>query len=106
MQILNRFAKLEQFLFSQMDDQEHNFALKELNEAALNKGIPHTYVRDIRSILYYLQVLGLLPRHDICAKLIQSMDGFRLYDLAETRFFLKAVDRRQGSAPIKRSLAP
>ncbi len=47
-----------------------------------------------------LRVLGLLTRHSICAKLIQSMDGFRLYDLAEIRFFLKIIDRRQGSAPV------
>lgn len=47
-----------------------------------------------------LRVLGLLTRHGIRAKLIQSMDGFRLYDLAEIRFFLKVIDRRQGPAPV------
>lgn len=44
-------------------------------------------------------MVGLLTKHGVRAKLIQSMDGFRLYDLAEIRFFLKAIDRRQGPAP-------
>lgn len=47
-----------------------------------------------------LQVLGLLTRRGIRARLIQSMDGFRLYDLAEIRFFLKIIDRRQAGAPV------
>jgi len=47
-----------------------------------------------------LRVLGLLNRNGIRAKLIQSMDGFRLYNLAEIRFFLKAIDRRLGTSPI------
>ena len=47
-----------------------------------------------------LRVAGLLTRRGIRAKLIQSMDdSFRLYNLAELRFFLKAVDGRQGAAP-------
>lgn len=47
-----------------------------------------------------LRVLGLLTRRRIRAKLIQSMDGFRLYDLAEIRFFLKAIDRRLSNSPV------
>ncbi len=46
-----------------------------------------------------LLVTGLLTRRGLRARLIQSMDGFRLYDLAELRFFLKALDKRQSAAP-------
>ena len=46
------------------------------------------------------RVLSLLTRRGIRGKLVQSMDGFRLYDLAEIRFFLKTIDRHQGSAPV------
>lgn len=38
-----------------------------------------------------LRVMGLLTRHGIKARLIQSNDGFDLYDLAEMRFFLKRL---------------
>lgn len=40
-----------------------------------------------------LQVLGLLLKRGIRAKLIQSLDGFSLYNLAEIRFFLKVIDQ-------------
>jgi len=37
------------------------------------------------------QVAGLLTKHGLQAKLIQSNDSFSLYDLAEVRFFLDAL---------------
>lgn len=40
-----------------------------------------------------LQVQSLLLKRGIRAKLIQSLDGFNLYDLAEIRYFLKTIDR-------------
>lgn len=47
-----------------------------------------------------LRVLGLLNMHRIRAKLIQSNDGFWLYNLAEIRFFLKQIDKRLQSSKI------
>lgn len=47
-----------------------------------------------------LRVLGLLTKRNIRARLIQSMDGFRLYNLSEIRFFLKVVDQKRGLAPV------
>lgn len=38
-----------------------------------------------------LRVMGLLTRQGIKARLIQSNDGFDLYDLAEIRYFLKRL---------------
>lgn len=38
-----------------------------------------------------LRVLGLLHRHGVRARLIQSTEGFRLYDLAELRLLLKTI---------------
>lgn len=46
-----------------------------------------------------LRVLGSLLRHGRQARLIQSLDGFRLYDLLELRAFLEAVDR-EAYSPI------
>lgn len=39
-----------------------------------------------------VQVVGLLHKEGIRAKLIQSMDGFRFYDLMEIRYLLKVID--------------
>lgn len=51
-----------------------------------------------------LQVLGLLLKRGIPARLIQSLDGFRLYNLAEIRFFLKMIDQRLRSPVISNEL--
>ncbi len=61
---LERFAKLERFLLGQIDGQECAFALKELNEAALDSGIPHASVRNIRTILYYLAIKGYIAKRE------------------------------------------
>lgn len=47
-----------------------------------------------------LRILGLLLKHGKRAKLIQSLDGFRLYNLLEIRVFLKAIDRNLHSPVI------
>jgi len=49
------------------------------------------------------RVLGLLTKYGIPAKLIQSNDGFKLYNLAEVRYFLKTIEdisNRQNSTPM------
>ena len=38
-----------------------------------------------------LQIVGMLLKNGVKAKLIQSVDGFKLYNLAEIRFFLKQI---------------
>ena len=47
-----------------------------------------------------LRVLGVLLKNGKRAKLIQSLDGFRLYNLLEIRVFLKAIDRNLHSPVI------
>lgn len=51
-----------------------------------------------------LCVLGLLLKNGIRAKLIQSLDGFRLYNLAEVRFFLHTIDKRLRTPVISNDL--
>lgn len=41
-----------------------------------------------------LRILGLLLKHGKHARLIQSLEGFRLYNLLEVRVFLKAINRK------------
>ena len=57
-QILNRFAKLEEFLLRHIEEQGSDFSLKELNEAATNAGVAYSSVKNIRTLLYYLTIKG------------------------------------------------
>ncbi|MBR4619969.1 MAG: RecQ family ATP-dependent DNA helicase [Salinivirgaceae bacterium] len=51
-----------------------------------------------------LQIVGLLTRRGIKAKLIQSIDGFRFSDLAEVRYFVKIIDKQQQTPVINEEL--
>ncbi|HAM62368.1 MAG: hypothetical protein A2Y20_10015 [Firmicutes bacterium GWF2_51_9] len=51
-----------------------------------------------------MQVTGLLLRKGVRAKLIQSYDGFRLFNLLEVRFFLNYIDSRLSSPVIDNAL--
>ena len=51
-----------------------------------------------------LQIQGILTKKGIRVKLIQSNDGFRLYNLAEVRFFLKSIDANLKSPVINDDL--
>ncbi len=51
-----------------------------------------------------LRVLGLLTKNGIRAKLVQSLDGMRLRNLAEVRFFLRVIDRSLKSPVIGKEL--
>ena len=41
-----------------------------------------------------LIIMGLLRKHGVNSKLIQSTDGFYFWDMAEIRFFLKYIENR------------
>ena len=47
-------------------------------------------------------MLALLHEHGIKAKLVQSMDGLRFWNLAEVRYFLKQIDKgiKETQSPI------
>ena len=46
-----------------------------------------------------LLVLGILKQKKIPAKLIQSIDGFDIYDIAEIRYFLRAL-KKEITSPV------
>lgn len=51
-----------------------------------------------------LQVLGILTRKGIRSKLIQSYDGFKLFNLIEVRFFLELIDSQRVTPVIEDKL--
>ena len=51
--ILDRFAKLEYYLLSQLTEDGCEFNLKELNEQAHSEGITVSSVKNLRTLMYY-----------------------------------------------------
>ncbi len=52
LQIVDKFAKLERFILSQLSEEASSYNLKELNDLALNSGI-HSNVKNIKSLIYF-----------------------------------------------------
>lgn len=51
-----------------------------------------------------LNILALLHRNGIKAKLVQSLDGLRFWNMAETRYFMKQIE--QATSDIKSPIIP
>ena len=67
--ILRRFGKLEGFLLSQFGDGgECDLNLKQCNEDAQAAGIAGASVRNIRTVLYYMTIKGLIRKEEIAYK--------------------------------------
>lgn len=56
--LLERFAKLEQYILSHIPDESLRISCKQLNDNAVNNGINTSKEKDIRTLLYFLTVKG------------------------------------------------
>lgn len=63
--ILERFAKLERFILSKIDDEGANFGFKELNESAQAEGITTSTIKNIKTILYFLSIKNYIHKEEI-----------------------------------------
>ena len=64
MQVLERFAKLERFLFSNFTEEGCELNLKNLNETAQAAGIGYSSVRRIRTLLYFLTIKDYISKEE------------------------------------------
>ena len=62
LKILNQFAKLEKFLLDQFSEEEKEYNLKELNEAAQNTRIAFSNVKRINTVLNFLTTKEYITR--------------------------------------------
>ncbi|MCQ2287162.1 MAG: RecQ family ATP-dependent DNA helicase, partial [Bacteroidales bacterium] len=70
--VVKRFEALENFLISKLKTGKTVFNLKELNEEAAAEGIKKANVKDIKTILYFWIINGLIEKNycaDICTKI-------------------------------------
>ncbi len=63
-QILDRFAKLEEYLLGQIGETGGDLYLKEVNGGALEAGIASSSVKNIRTILYYLTIKNYISKEE------------------------------------------
>lgn len=56
--LLERFAKLEQYILNHIPDESLRISCKQLNDNAVNYGINTSKEKDIRTLLYFLTIKG------------------------------------------------
>ena len=87
--VLDRFAKLERFIFSKISEEGASFGFKEVNEEAQNEGITTSSVKNIRTILHYLTIKNYIikdeNRENFSVRLVPAFDLELLINKFERR---------------------
>ena len=88
--LLERFAKLEQYILNHIPDESLRISYKQLNENAVNDGINTSKEKDIRTLLYFLTVKGYTRKKEDAAR---NMEISRQADMESTiRRFEKRLE--------------
>ena len=88
--LLERFAKLEQYILEHIPDGSLLTSCKQLNENAVIEGINTSREKDIRTLLYFLTVKGYTRKKE---NSIRNVEISRLADLESTvRRFEKRLE--------------
>ena len=66
--LLERFAKLEQYVLSHIPEESLRISYKQLNENAVNDGIGTSKEKDLRTLLYFLTVKGYTRKKEDAAR--------------------------------------
>lgn len=91
--LLERFARLERFIFNYIPDSSLNISCKQLNEDAVSDGISTSQEKDIRTLLYFLTIKGYVRKKE---------DGARNIELTLQTSLDKAIRRFEKRLEISR----
>jgi ATP-dependent DNA helicase RecQ len=88
--LLERFAKLEQYILNHIPDGTLRISCKQLNENAVNDGISTSKEKDIRTLLYFLTIKGYTRKKEDA---VRNMEISRQADFESTmRRFEKRLE--------------
>ena len=88
LQLLENFAKLEQFILNSIPDDSLHISYKQLNENAVENNINTSKEKDIRTLLYFLTVKGYVRKKEEAS---ESLLLTRQLDLEST---IRRVEKR------------
>ena len=86
--LLERFAKLEQYILNHISDEPLRTSSKQLNDNAILNGINSSKEKDIRTLLYFLTIKGYIHKKEDA---IHNMEISRQTNLEST---LKRFEKR------------
>ena len=79
--LLERFAKLEQYILNHIPDESLRISCKQLNDNAVHDGVVTSKEKDIRTLLYFLTIKGYTHKKEDAAR---NMELTRRADLETT----------------------
>lgn len=79
--LLERFARLEQYILTHIPDNALRISCKQLNDDAVNEGISTSKEKDIRTLLYFLTVKGYTRKKENVG---HNMEIHRMADMDTT----------------------
>ena len=79
--LLERFAKLEQYILQHIPDEALRISYKQLNDNAVNDGITTSKEKDIRTLLYFLTIKGYTRKKEDA---VHNMEIVRQADMEVT----------------------
>lgn len=80
--LLERFARLEQYIIKHIPDEALRISCKQLNENAMSDGISTSKEKDIRTLLYFLTIKGYTRKKEDAGH--NNMEINRLADMEST----------------------
>ncbi len=86
--LLERFARLERYILTNIPDKSWQITYKQLNDNAVNNGINTACEKDIRTLLYFLTVKGYMRKTEDAAhnlELSRQADTEKTIDRFEKR---------------------
>ena len=86
--ILEKFAKLEQYILNHIPDESLRISCKQLNDDAVREGITTSKEKDIRTLLYFLTVKGYTRKKE------DSSHNMEIHRLANMESTLKRFEKR------------
>ena len=86
--LLERFAKLEQYLLEHISDGQLTISYKQLNENAVSDGIASSKEKDIRTLLYFLTVKRYTRKRN------DGTQNIQINCLADLQSTLRRFERR------------
>lgn len=88
--LLDRFARLEQYILKNIPDEALHISYKQLNDNAQKDGVATSKEKDIRTLLYFLTIKGYMRKKEDAN---HNMEVVRLVDMEATiRRFQKRLE--------------
>lgn len=86
--LLERFARLEQYILNNIPEESLRISCKQLNDDAVNAGIGTSKEKDIRTLLYFLTIKGYTRKKEDAA------NNMEIVRLANSEATIKRFEKR------------